>query len=77
MVFFLATVWNHRDNANTPIAIQEISDTNLLGAIILWLIVFIFNPWYYVICFLDWLFQHEIDFTRVKNILHNRKKKGE
>lgn len=57
----LFTIGDMHNHANTPRAICNINNFNLLAASLLWVVSFIINPWYYVCCFLYWLFHIRFD----------------
>ena len=55
IVTFFATIKDFGCYARTPRQVYEISNCNMLGAVLLWLFAFITNPLYYIAVFVWWV----------------------
>ena len=54
IVMFFSTIKEFGCYAHTPIQIYEISNCNMFGAVLLWLLGFVTNPLYYIAVFIWW-----------------------
>ncbi len=56
VVFFLGTIKDFWNAAVTPKELYECNNFNMLAALLLYIIVFIFDPFFFILHFLYWIF---------------------
>ena len=53
---FLTTISDYYDVTITPMEIYEDTDWNIIACILVFLIMLMLNPLFYIVHFIDWLF---------------------
>lgn len=56
IVIFLGTIKNFGNMAVTPKELCECNNFNMLAAVLLYIVVFMFNPLFFIAHFLYWIF---------------------
>lgn len=53
---FIATIKDFNNVAVTPKEMYECNNINLFACVLLWIFMFVFNPFFYLARFIYWIF---------------------